>query len=70
MICNMHNIEMYLMSQDLLLELRTSSVGREHGEDLGTGQSRPPDNDPSVDFWNFGDFEDEMSVLLVTLSHL
>ena len=45
----------------------TSSVGREHGEDLGAGQGRPPDH--KVAFWNFGDFEDEMSGFLVTLSH-
>ena len=38
----------------------TSSVGREHGEDLSAGQGRPPDNDHTVDFWNLGDFEDKM----------
>ena len=55
---------------DLLLELRTSSVGREDGEDLGAGQGRPPDNDHTVDFWNLGDFEDKMSGFLATLSYL
>ena len=48
----------------------TSSVGREDREDLGAGQGRPPDNFNTVDFWNFGDFEDKMSGFLVTLSHL
>ena len=70
---------------DLLLELRTSSVGREDREDLGAGQGRPPDNDHTVDFWNLGDFEkikcldfwwllanfgDHIVGYLVTLSHL
>ena len=41
----------------------TSSIGREDGEDLGTGQGRPPDNDHTVDFWNLGDFEEKMSGL-------
>ena len=53
-----------------MLELRTSSVGREDGEDLGAGQGRPPDNDHTVDFWNLGDFEDEMSGFFVPVSHL